>query len=124
MRILLVDKSVESVETTSALLKQDGHDVHVVACGIEAVNTLNSLYFDLALMDVEPDTIAATRTIRSADASIASIPIIAMVSNHPHTAATHCMEAGMNDSIPKPFSLKTFEQTLRRVHNQRIFQTR
>jgi CheY-like chemotaxis protein len=64
---------------------------------------------DLVLMDVlmpTMDGLAATREIRSREQSLglARIPVIAMTATASDEDKGLCLEAGMDDFLPKPFS--------------------
>lgn len=48
------------------------------------------------------DGIQATRAIRASGSTFAKIPIIAMTANAFDADRNDCIEAGMNDFVPKP----------------------
>jgi CheY-like chemotaxis protein len=73
---------------------------------------MTSNRFDLILMDVQMpmmDGITATKIIRSEISG--DIPIIALTANALRSELDHCIAAGMNDFVTKPFD----ETTLIRV---------
>ena len=77
-----------------------------VANGIEAVNAVKTLNYDVILMDVqmpEMDGVAATKAIRAFGGDKRNIPIIAITANAMAGDREEYLEAGMNDYLPKPF---------------------
>lgn len=124
LKILIAeDERIIAIQISRAL-KQSGHTVHSVRTGKEAVKALSSEYFDIVLMDIEMpemDGIEATRRIRQTDDSFATIPIIGVSANQAPPADRHCKETGMDDFIPKPFSLIRFEEAYRMTTNRRMF---
>jgi CheY-like chemotaxis protein len=72
--------------------------------------------FDLVLMDChmpEMDGFEATRRIRGAENG-RRIPIVAMTANSMTGASEQCLDAGMDDYIAKPVSMKQLHTVLRR----------
>ena len=89
------------------MLKRLGCRTDVVANGREAVEALQTVPYDLVLMDCqmpEMDGFEATRAVRlkEAAASSPSIPIIAMTASAMQADRERCLQAGMNDFIAKP----------------------
>jgi CheY-like chemotaxis protein len=78
-----------------------------VANGVEAVKALETLPYDLVLMDVqmpEMDGIEATRRIRDPRSAVHNhrIPIIAVTAHTMPHDRERCLDAGMDDYIAKP----------------------
>lgn len=127
LRILVVDSDDTSARDACALLEGGGHVTHTAANCTEAVSRLNSIYFDLVLMGVEPpctDGLETARAIRRTRDVIAAIPIIAFGSTSSPGLGNRCIKAGMDAFLATPFSLPDFAETLRRVHNARVFSPR
>ncbi|RPI24632.1 MAG: response regulator [Acidobacteria bacterium] len=92
------------------ILKKFGLRADVVANGREAIKALESVRYDLVLMDVqmpEMDGLEATRKIRSGTLLNRDVPIIAMTAHAMQGDRDRCLEAGMNDYVAKPVDPKT-----------------
>ena len=118
-RILLAEDNITNQLVAVSILEKLGHRVDVAANGLEAVAAVRSMPYDLILMDCqmpEMDGFEATRRIRSGDAGQAcrSIPIIAMTARAMQGDREKCVEAGMDDYLPKPIDTAALFDTLNR----------
>jgi CheY-like chemotaxis protein len=109
VRILLAEDNITSQQVAAGILKKLGLRVDPVANGAEAVKALETLPYDLVLMDMqmpEMDGLEATRAIRNPLSAVRDhqIPIIAMTANAMQDDRRLCIEAGMNDYVAKPIS--------------------
>ena len=99
-----------------------GLTVDVADNGKIAIATLSKENFDLVFMDMqmpEMDGIEATKTIRDPNSSVLNhqIPIIAMTANAMKGDREACLNAGMNDYVPKPINRKELIEALERVEH-------
>lgn len=104
-RLLLVEDSHVNQEVAVAMLKKAGYQVDVAGNGLEAVQAVRTLPYDLVLMDLampEMDGFEATAEIRHLPGAQSRIPIIAMTANALPGDRARCLAAGMNDHITKP----------------------
>jgi PAS domain S-box-containing protein len=109
IRILLAEDNIINQQVAVAILKKLGLRADTVANGVEALNALENLPYDLVLMDVQMpgmDGLEATRQIRDHKSAVRNhhIPIIAMTANAMQGDREKCLEAGMNDYVSKPVS--------------------
>jgi CheY-like chemotaxis protein/HPt (histidine-containing phosphotransfer) domain-containing protein len=106
-RVLLVEDNDFNQEVATELLKEVGLKVEVAANGAIALEKLRGApdgTFDLVLMDMQMpvmDGVAATIEIRK-QARFDGLPIVAMTANVMAAERQKCLEAGMNDHVPKP----------------------
>ena len=117
LRILLAEDNPVNQKVGAAMLNRDGHRVDVVGNGLEAVNAVSSLPYDLVLMDVqmpELDGLAATKLIRSRPDEQANIPIIALTANAMVGDREAYLEAGMDDYLSKPIDQQRLREVIAR----------
>ena len=103
------------IEDTLKNLIDDVH-LSLVENGLQALDKVQSEHFDVVLMDAhmpEMDGIEATTQIRQlADEDRRSIPIIALTASVLKEDIQKCLDAGMNDVLPKPFKREDLLQVL------------
>jgi CheY-like chemotaxis protein len=105
LRILVAEDNRVNQMVAKMLLSKLGHRVDVVANGIEAVEAVRTLPYDLVFMDMqmpEMDGLDATRAIRSLDDGKSTISIVAMTANALKSDEERCLDAGMNGFVLKP----------------------
>ena len=118
-RILLAEDNITNQIVALSFLKKLGLDADVVGNGAEAVKALESIPYDLVLMDVQMpgmDGIEATRQIRDMKSAIRNhrVPIVAMTAHALQGDREWCLQAGMNDYLSKPLSPQVLAQVLER----------
>ena len=107
VRILLVEDNITNQQVALGILKKLGVNADPVANGEEAIKALETIPYDLVLMDVQMpvmDGFTATGHIRDRQSAVQNhdIPIIAMTANAMQGDRESCLNAGMNDYIAKP----------------------
>lgn len=93
-------------------------EISIAGNGKEVLEGLTEEVPDLILMDVhmpEVNGYEATQRIRSADSDYREIPVIAMTASLLEPEIQMALEAGMNDYIPKPYSIQTLLEKIKRV---------
>ncbi|HEV2614362.1 MAG TPA: response regulator [Gammaproteobacteria bacterium] len=113
-RILLAEDYPINQQVVIGMLKKLGFDnVDVANDGLEALKALEEVPYDLVFMDCqmpEMDGYTATREIRLRHRR--HIPIIAMTAHALKGDREKCLEAGMDDYIPKPIDRKELVRVL------------
>ncbi|MBN1516323.1 response regulator [Candidatus Sumerlaeota bacterium] len=114
-RILVVEDNVVNQKLAVLLLEKIGLRCDVAANGLEAVEAVSSLPYDLVLMDChmpELDGFEATRRIRKLETDQRRTPIVAMTADAMQGDREKCLGAGMDDYISKPIELMAFKRIL------------
>jgi len=112
LRILLCDDNLINQKVASRVLGQMGYLPQVVSNGLEALSAIDSAPYDMVFMDVmmpEMDGLEATRQIRRRQQDRAKYPnykaqiiVVAMTASAMPGDREKCLEAGMDDYLPKP----------------------
>lgn len=104
-KILLAEDNLINQKVAMRTLNSAGYDVDAVMNGEQAVRAHTQNHYDLILMDVQmPDVdgFAATKMIRALPEPKNKIPIIAITAHALIGDRERCIEAGMDEYVPKP----------------------
>ncbi len=106
-RILVAEDFPVNAKLACKLLEKEGYRTDTAVNGKLALQAVATGRYDLVLMDCqmpEMDGLEATRRIRAGEAgdAHADIAIVAMTANATKGDKEACLEAGMNDYVPKP----------------------
>jgi CheY-like chemotaxis protein len=108
LHILLAEDNPVNQEVAATMLRKRGHKVELAGDGREAVAAVRTRSFDVVLMDIQMpdlDGYAATAQIRALPGR-GDVPIIALTAHAYGTEYEHCIAAGMNGFVTKPFKAK------------------
>jgi CheY-like chemotaxis protein len=116
-RVLLAEDNLINQKVALTMLARYGLQITVANSGLEALQASRKARFDLILMDCqmpEMDGYEASRRIREGEVDGVRTPIIALTANAMVGDREKCLEAGMDDYLPKPIRIPELEETLRR----------
>lgn len=113
--ILVAEDDLINQTVIKHMLTRLGHTVDIVSDGQKAVEATRSTEYDVILMDCqmpEMNGYEAARLIRQRYGSVDRPPVIALTANAMATDRQDCIDAGMDDYIAKPVSLRTLTKVL------------
>ena len=114
--VLLVEDNPINQGVAKAMLAKLGLSCELANHGVEAVDWVRRVDFDLVLMDCQMpvmDGFEATAAVRALpDARGKKLPIVALTANAMQGDERACRDAGMNGFLAKPYSLSTLQATL------------
>lgn len=117
VRVLVAEDNIVNQKVAARMLHNLGVRADLAANGCEAVEMFGLLPYDLIFMDCqmpEMDGYAAAREIRRSEAPNRHVPIVAMTAEVLTGCRELCLEAGMDDHLPKPVKMEFLFEILRK----------
>jgi signal transduction histidine kinase/CheY-like chemotaxis protein len=117
-RILVAEDNNTNRLVITRMLERLGHRVDNVANGLEAVEAVRTMPYDLVIMDMmmpEMDGLAATKAIRALGPATASLPVIGLTANVLDADRRACFDSGMNGFLTKPVTAMKLAQALQKT---------
>lgn len=114
-KALLVEDNHINQQVAMHILTETGLTIETADNGVEAVEKVENFNYDLILMDIqmpEMDGYEATRIIRER-LKKTNLPIIAMTAHAMRGDKEKCLQAGMDDYIPKPIDKNQLMSTIK-----------
>jgi signal transduction histidine kinase/DNA-binding response OmpR family regulator len=118
LRILVAEDNAVNQKVAIALIEQLGYRADLVANGLEAVDAVRRVPYDVVFMDLqmpELDGLSATRQIRGAHPGDRRPRIVALTANAFDEDREACLAAGMDDYLSKPLQRDKLAAALARV---------
>ena len=115
--ILLAEDNITNQQVALGILRKLRLRADAVANGAEAIKALQTVPYDLVLMDVqmpEMDGLEASRQIRDSHSPVLNhaVPIIAMTARAMQGDRDRCLQAGMDDYVTKPIEVTILVRAL------------
>ncbi|WP_239492243.1 ATP-binding protein [Luteitalea sp. TBR-22] len=118
LRILAVDDNAVNRRIAQAFLVPHGHSVTVVEGGAEALARLQAEPFDMVLLDVQMpvmDGPACLAQLRTLDAPVRDLPVIAVTANAMAGDREKYLDAGFDDYVSKPMTMAGLGEAVARA---------
>lgn len=118
-QVLLAEDNIINQKLANGLLEKLGCKIKTVNNGKEALEAAKNNVYDIIFMDVqmpEMDGFEATGLIREWEKETGKhTPIVAMTAHAMKGDREKCIDAGMDDYMTKPISLKILSETLKNL---------
>lgn len=114
-KVLLVDDQLVNLELGESMLTDCGHQVVCARSGPDAIEQAREQTFDLIILDIKMPKMngyETARELRRLEADGKRTPIIAMTAHVTSRGNEQCLEAGMDDSMSKPFNTERLNQII------------
>lgn len=126
VHILIVEDNTANQYLMGKILEQAGITYDVVSNGLEALEQLQSMAYDMVLMDFQMpvmDGLTATRRIRANDESyFQNIPIILLTADT-YRNSQAAIDSGITESMSKPFNVADLHTVINR-HSGKVAKTK
>jgi PAS domain S-box-containing protein len=125
LRILLAEDNAVNQKVALRLLEKLGYRADIASNGLEVINAMDRLPYDLILMDVqmpEMDGVEATRYIRSHWENKKRPRIVAMTAHALEGTREWLIKEGMDDYVSKPVRIEEMIAALQRVQTDALLE--
>ncbi|MDP7361031.1 MAG: response regulator, partial [Candidatus Latescibacteria bacterium] len=103
-RILVVDDEVDLATSCTRLLESRGYVTGIASSAEEALESLNSLDYQLVLTDLKMPGMGGMELLRHVREKSQEMPVIMMTAYSTVEDAVEAMRLGAADFVPKPFT--------------------
>jgi two-component system, sensor histidine kinase and response regulator len=105
-RLLVVDDEEVNRDVLSRRLERQGHEVFTAGSGQEAIRMLRESEYDAVLLDIMMPDMDGYEVLRvlKADEALRHTPVIMISALSEVQSVVHCIEAGAEDYLAKPFN--------------------
>jgi CheY-like chemotaxis protein len=116
IRLLIVDDIFVNRVLLSEIASEIGCEFKLASNGKEAIQQLQSLHFDMVLMDIEMPVmngLETTKFIRNEfDKDKAKIPIVALTAHNPNDFFEEFNSAGFDELLTKPYLISKIQKVI------------
>jgi len=123
-QILVADDEANIRRVVSAQLQADGHDVHEVGDGAQAIEALKEHHFDAVVTDLRMGTIDGMAVLRYCQEHCADLPVIMITAYGTIDIAVEAMRLGAFDFVAKPFDLAELRNVITKALRTSELRTR
>ena len=124
LSVLVAEDNLVNQKVIRKVLIAEGHRVHVVNNGAEALQALQQGEFDIALIDINMPVMSGLEAARLYAFAVGSgrdgVPLVALTADATEATARDCAAAGMADCITKPVDRTRLRAILARHGRRRM----
>ena len=117
LRILVVDDIYTNRYLLSELVKMTGNEVVLAENGQQAIEILENERIDIIFMDIEMPVMNGIETTRHIRTKLLpplnGLPVIALTAHNPEMFFEDYADAGFDELITKPYSVKKVKEKIR-----------
>ncbi len=114
-QILIADDEPNLRRVLGAQLTRDGHEVHLVADGGEALGVLKESHIDLLICDLRMPVLDGMQLLREALAIYPGLPVVMITAHGTVDNAVEALKTGAFDYITKPFDQEELRAIVRKA---------
>ncbi|WP_239643985.1 PAS domain S-box protein [Grimontia indica] len=117
LRILVAEDNPANQIVLRTMMEFSGISVDIVSNGVEAVEAVSRIPYDIVLMDISMphmDGMEATKRIRAMNTPAKDVVIVALTAHALRGDREHFIELGMDDFVSKPFTRQSILDCLNR----------
>lgn len=103
--VLAVDDEVPILQALSGVLEQEGYHVQTAQDGVTAINCIQSVPFDIVLLDVKMPRVDGIEVLRFIKDHYLDTQVIMLTGVSDIRTAVECMQLGAFHYITKPYSV-------------------
>ena len=124
LSVLVAEDNLVNQKVIRKVLIAEGHRVHVVHNGAEALQALQQGDFDIALLDINMPVMSGLEAARLYAFAVGSsrdgVPLVALTADATEATARDCATAGMVDCITKPVDRTRLRAVLAQYGRRRM----
>lgn len=114
-QILIADDEPNLRRVLGAQLTRDGHEVHLVADGGEALSVLKENHIDLLITDLKMPVLDGMELLRAALAHSPGLPVLLITAHGTVDTAVEALKTGAFDYVTKPFDQDEIRTIVRKA---------
>jgi len=119
-RILLIDDDKNTANGLRKILLQDGYDTSCAYTGNEALDLIDSEYFDIVITDMKLPDISGFSILEKVKKKDAGIPVIMITAFSSLQTAIDAMKKGADDYLTKPVNIEELELILKKIWEKQL----
>ena len=119
MRVLLAEDNVRLARATEVILEKNGLTVEVSHDGLEALDALDSGYFDVAVLDIMMPGLDGLEVLRRVRAEGNDVPVILLTAKTQVDDKVAGLGDGADDYITKPYDSRELVARIRAAARHR-----